>query len=381
MRFNGDRMRVLRRFHDLSQRDLGEKIGSPASTITAYERGRSTPKGLALDALCAALDATPEYFFEATPLHEFNEPDANFRSLTRTPDHLRKKIVAHATFFGTVVEYLTRDVIQLPTFKVPALSADTYDDIEIAAERCRVELGLGADGPIQRVTHAVEHAGVLVTILDKDVSKAVDAFSLYGPTNLIVLNPAKASATRQRMDVAHEVAHGVLHRSGIPMELRNKEDQADYFASAFLMPKRSFGREFWGLGRHRDWPQLFQLKQRWGVSVVAMIVRAYQLGLIDAAEYRSRCKLMSKRGWFRSPEPVEPEAEVPELFSIAFRRFVAETGKNAIAVAADLKWTPTFFTQVTGIPAFAEEPTVTSFDAFRQRKTARNPTPRWRTIA
>lgn len=367
MRFNGDRLRVLRRFHDLSQRDLGERIGSPASTITAYERGRATPKGLALDALCAALDVRAEFFFDWTPFKEFQEAEANFRSLARTPDHLRKKIVAHASLFGLVLEYLTREVT-LPKFRVPALTVRTDEDIENAAEQCRIEFGVGADAPINSVTHMVEHAGVMVTVLDKKVSKEVDAFSLYADTNLIVLNPAKESPTRMRFDIAHEVAHGVLHRSGIPMDHGEKEQQADYFASALLLPKRSFAREFWGLGRHWDWPQLFELKQRWGVSVVAMIVRAYQLGLIDAAEYRRRCKLMSKRGWFRSPEPVEPEFEVPQLFGIAFDRFQDETGKSVAGIAADLKWTPTMFTHVTGISTEVEGPTVTSFEEFRQRR-------------
>ncbi|MBA3655729.1 MAG: ImmA/IrrE family metallo-endopeptidase [Gemmatimonadaceae bacterium] len=375
MKFNGDRMRVLRRFHDLSQRELGETIGSPASTITAYERGRSTPKGLALDALCAALNVQSEFFFDWTPFKEYQEPDANFRSLARTPAHLRDKIVAHASLFGLVIEYLTKDVITLPEFRLPSITVKNYDDIEQAAERCRIELGVGAIGPIGDVIHVAEHAGVVVTVLDKKVSKEVDAFSLYGTNSLIVLNPAKESATRMRFDVAHEIAHGSLHRNSIPMDLGEKEDQAHYFASAFLMPKRSFAREFWNLGTHRDWPQLFELKERWGVSVVAIIVRAYQLGLIDAAEYRRRCKMMSKRGWFRSPEPMEPACEVPQLFGIALRRFSEETGKGAREIASELNWTPTMFTDVTGISTDAtpittefEATPVTSFEEFRQRK-------------
>jgi Zn-dependent peptidase ImmA (M78 family) len=367
VKFNGDRLRILRRFHDLSQRDLGERIGSPASTITGYERGRATPKGLALDALCAALDVAPEFFFDETEVDEFQEHETNFRSLVATPDHLRKKILSHTTLFGLLLRYLTREIV-LPEFRVPAIRASTLDDIEQAAERARVELGLGPDAPVDSMINALEHAGVVVTVLDKQVSKQVDAFSRYGPTNVVVLNPAKESATRMRFDVAHELAHGVLHRGGIPMDLRPKEEQADYFASALLLPKRSFARQFWGFGRKRDWPHLFELKQQWGVSVVAITVRAYHLGLIDAAEYRSRCKLMSKRGWFRSPEPAEPQPEEPQLFRIVLRRFQQETGKSIAAIVDDLKWTASLWTEVTGIPVHPQEPTITSFEEFRQRR-------------
>jgi Zn-dependent peptidase ImmA (M78 family)/transcriptional regulator with XRE-family HTH domain len=367
VQFNGDRLRVLRRFHDLSQRDLGARIGSPASTITGYERGRARPKGLALDALCAALDVNPEFFFDLTKDDEFQEAETNFRSLARTPEHLRKKILAHATLFAILMDYLTREVVALPRFNIPQASATTLDDLEVAAERCRVEMGVDLDRPIKSVTHMAEHAGVLVTVLDKSVSKEVDAFSRYGATSLIVLNPAKESATRARFDVAHEIAHGVLHRSGIPVELKVKEDQADYFASALLMPRQTFAREFWAHGRHRDWPQLFELKERWGASVSAIVVRAFHLGMIDAAEYRRRCKVMSKRGWFRSPEPVEPERESPQLFNVALNRFQRETGKTTAGIAADLNWTPTLFTEVTGVPV-RDEGAVTSFEEFRQRR-------------
>ena len=361
MRFNGDRLRLLRRFRDLSQRDLGERIGSPASTITGYERGRATPKGL-------ALDVAPDFFFEEVRDDEFQEPETNFRSLARTPDRLRKKVLAQATLFGILVHYLTREVIALPNFNIPAVTANTLNDVEQGAERCRVEMGVGVDGPIDNVTHMAEHAGVVVTVLGQQVGKDLDAFSRYGATNLIVLNSAKESATRRRFDVAHEIAHGALHRGGIPIELKQKEDQADYFASALLMPQRSFAREFWALGSQRDWSHLFELKARWGVSVVAMIVRAYHLGLIDAAEYRRRCKLMAKRGWFRSPEPGEPEAETPQLFRIALRRFQNETGKSTRQIAEELHWTPSLFTEVTGVSVETDDPAVTSFAEFRQRR-------------
>jgi Zn-dependent peptidase ImmA (M78 family) len=185
----------------------------------------------------------------------------------------------------------------------------------------------------------------------------------------MVLNPAKASATRARFDILHELAHGTLHRTGIPMDHAVKEDQADYFAGAALLPKRSFAREFWGLGRRRDWEGFFDLKAKWGASVVAIVVRAYQLGLMDAAEYRRRCKDMSKRGWFRSPEPAERDAEKPELFHIVLRRFQEETGKTITSIVADLKWTPALWTDVTGVsPPSPEGPTVTSFEEFRQRR-------------
>ena len=202
MPFVGDRLRLLRRFQNLTQRELGGLIGSPASAINAYERGLREPKGLVLDALAAALHARARFFVSATRDDEFQEHETNFRSLVSTPERVRRHVLAQATLFGVLLEYMGQ-VIRLPTPKFPAVTVSTSDDIERAAERCRVEWGVGTDAPIANVTHMMELAGVVVTSLHTEVSKKVDSFSRYGRTNLIVLNPAKGSATRVQIGRAH----------------------------------------------------------------------------------------------------------------------------------------------------------------------------------
>lgn len=374
--FNGDRLRILRRFHNLTQRGLGELVGSSASVITGYERGHTDPKGIALDALCAALQVDEGFFFMEGKVDEFQEHETNFRSLAKTPDRLRKRMLAHATLFGTVLDLLTSK-IRLPRLKLPTIQATTRDELERAAERCRIEWGVGADAPIHDVMHTIESAGIVVTILDAALSKMVDAFSRFGATNLVVLNPAKGSATRARFDLAHEAAHGVLHSNGLPMELDLREEQANYFASAMLLPHKSFAREFWA-GRHsRNWEHLFELKERWGASIPAIVSRSYHLGLIDAAEYRRRYKQMSQQGWLRGQEPGEPHSESPQLFSLMLRRYQSETGKSTLAIAEELNWTPDLFHQVTGLEATADTGgggqqadvnSVASFEEYRLRK-------------
>ena len=368
MGFAGERLRLLRRFFNLTQRELGQRVGSPASAINAYERGLREPKGLVLDALGAALQARPAFFFSSVRDDEFQENETNFRSLVSTPERVRRHVLAHTTLFGVLLEYLGT-VIKLPTPKFPAISITGPDDIEHAAEACRVEWGVGVDAPIANVTHMMELAGVVITTIHTDVGNKVDAFSRYGRTNLIVLNPAKGSATRLRMDVVHEAGHGALHRGGQPSSIPEREEQAKQFGSALLMPRAAFAREFWSLGRSRSWEQLFALKARWGASVSAIVVRSFQLGLIDAAEYRRRYKYIAKSGWLRGNEPSEPLREEPQWFTLAFDKFQSTTGKSAKTIADELGWTPDLFTSISGIDASpVENANVTSFAEFRQRR-------------
>ncbi|MCC6774562.1 MAG: ImmA/IrrE family metallo-endopeptidase [Gemmatimonadaceae bacterium] len=364
MTINGDRLRILRRFHNLTQRELAEWVGSPASDISSFERGYREPKGLALEAICSALGVEAGFLSHGLLDDEFQEHETNFRSLVDTPDRLRKKVLAHATLFGTLLDLLTRTV-RLPLLNVPQIQATTHDELEGAAERCRLAWGVGADAPILNVTLMLERAGIVVTTLDREISKKVDAFSRYGASNLIVLNPAKGSATRTRFDLAHEAAHGVLHRNGLPLELSAREDQANYLAGALLLPRKSFARDFWMLGKTRTWEQLLELKRRWGASVPAIVVRSYQLGLMDAAEYRRRFKHMGRIGWLRGAEPGETQPETPQLFMLVLRRYQTEHDKSTLAIAQELNWTPELFKQVTAI-----DPTL---DTFARRQSAGSP--------
>ena len=68
-------------------------------------------------------------------------------------------------------------------------------------------------------------------------SDKIDAFSRLGAVSVIVLNTARKSTSRWIFDIAHELGHFVLHSLGIPT--KEKEDQADYFAGAFLLPRTS----------------------------------------------------------------------------------------------------------------------------------------------
>ena len=143
----------------------------------------------------------------------------------------------------------------------------------------------------------VENAGAVVTSFN-DLSDRVDALSMDRPRPIIVRSDAKASLCRQRFALAHEAGHLLMHR-GIETGDKFTEDQAHRFASAFLFPRSAFLREF-PRGRQMNWSALYQLKLRWKVAVRAMVRRAFDLGLIDAVQYRTANIQMVKNGWAKS---------------------------------------------------------------------------------
>jgi len=364
MSFNGTRLRVARTFKDLTQRDLAEKVAVSHPLIGEYEKGRKEPKGDILEALAAVLDVDSGFFFEHDE-DEFKEPESNFRRRISASDRLRKKVLAQATLLGVVVKYLNR-FVRLPAFDIPNLLVATEEDVEIAAERCRERWKLGLDTPIASMSRVLENAGVVLVQADPDTATKVDAFSRFGDVSVVVLNGAKGSTSRTFFDTAHELGHGVMHRTKRQIPLAQREAEADRFAGAFLLPREQFAREFFGAGRS-DWGYLLELKRHWGVSLQAIIYRAYQLGLIDAAEYRVRFRYIAKRGW-RTDEPEEPSSDEPELFRLALQRFTADTGNTVAELVRALRWKPSLFTAVTGVDVTAPNGSnVVSLHEYRQR--------------
>ncbi len=132
-----------------------------------------------------------------------------------------------------------------------------------------------------------------------------DAFSSWvgedAEKPVIVLS-GDAPGDRLRFSVAHELGHLVMHRSWRSDASESElEDQANKFASEFLMPEQSIQHE---LDPPITLSGLAKLKPRWGVSIQALIRRAYTLEIISQRQYKYLFQKLSARGW-RTREPDE----------------------------------------------------------------------------
>ncbi len=225
-----------------------------------------------------------------------------------------------------------KEHFQFPELNIPSFAAFTDEEIEIAAEKTRQYWELGLDGPILQVGRVLERAGVVI-VCNLVQSTKVDAFSRHGATSMIFLNQSIPSPSRWNFDIAHECAHLTLHRE-IPTGSVETETVADRFASAFLMPRRTFSREF--CSATFSWRHIFDLKRRWQTSAAAIIRRAYDLGLTGAADYRRSCQYMSFKKWNKG-EPYEPAFQEPELLISTLAAFGSSVPLTLDSLRTDLK--------------------------------------------
>ncbi|MEI6310581.1 MAG: ImmA/IrrE family metallo-endopeptidase, partial [bacterium] len=181
------------------------------------------------------------------------------------------------------------------------------EDAEAAASQLREAWKLG-DDPIQSITDTLEEHGVHV--LEVDASEKFDgvsarAFDVGGrEIAAAVVSRRGAPGERQRLNLAHELGHLVLE---IPAEV--DEERATFrFGAAFLAPACAISRK---AGSHRSQvslDELLLLKKEFGLSIAALVMRLYQLGVITQTKQVSLFRQMKAlRIWRHEPEEMTPE--------------------------------------------------------------------------
>ena len=318
--FEPTRLRVGRELVGLSQSQLATKVGLSPAAISQFESAATRPSPETLDELGAALDM-PVGFFNR-PLAETH--DGFFRALRRTSvtDRRRARGVAHIAHDLANAAAVAGGFPSLDVPRIPITALDTpIEDIEAIALEVRRSWDLPR-GPIGDVVQLLESHGVVVIRLPLD-SVDVDAFSLPFPDHpVVVLGSDKADRARSRFDGTHELGHLVMHGEQI-WGMKEVETQAHQFAAAFLMPANEIRDQ---LPTTVDWPQLFALKQRWQVSLAALLMRARTLGRMSERTYLTAVKTLSARGW-RRREPVPLGA--PEQPDLLMRFLSTAEGRQA----------------------------------------------------
>jgi Zn-dependent peptidase ImmA (M78 family)/transcriptional regulator with XRE-family HTH domain len=332
--FLGNKLRLARTFHGMTLAELGETVATSRQYIQRLETDDETcPSNDVLEALSEALLVDKAFFFDR--IEEVREDQGHFRKLQTTPLHVRSTVLAYGSIFTMVVRHLEQ-YIDLPEVDIPKVEVSKPEDIEKAAEACRKKWGLGLDAPILNMTRALENAGVVVTTFE-GVSEKVDAFSLLRGRPIIVRNVDKDSTSRSRFDLAHECGHFVMHDAIVTGD-HETEAEANHFASALLLPRTAFVREF-PKARNIDWRMVFEMKKRWRASVQAIIRRAYDLGLLTAIQYRNANVYISRMQWKKN-EPCEPPLEMPEIIPSCIQHLCEEDDITVVDLAAALHIKP-----------------------------------------
>ena len=316
--FRGKRLQEARLARGLYKNALADLIGVSGTAITRYEADEDKPQAERLNALAKQLNFPVEFF--SRPEWPDEKPLVFWRSRAAETKYAREMTEQRMTWLCELFSHLEREV-DFPTYSMPDVGVPqdfrsiTPEMIEGVAEEIRQEWKLW-DYPVPDTMLALENAGIPVVSIEISSEKQ-DGFYFRSEMlgrPFVGINTYNVSAVRARYDAAHELGHAVFHGGVTRQQARDPalhkvlENQAHRFAGAFIFPRSAFRKEV-------GMPTLdyfSSLKKRWGLSIAAMIYRAFDLGMIDETERGILYRNMTRRRW-RGPlqEPFDSRADMP----------------------------------------------------------------------
>jgi len=333
--FSPQRLRLAREACGLTQTELSRRLGkspSPAA-VSQFENGDAKPSAVTVGRLAQALSFPVEFFATtASPSSrsdgEFDRQDGygHFRSLRSVTAKQRRGALAVTQLVRDLAAALSR-YVRLPDPDVPRLSPDT-DGLAIGEEYATIvrQAWSVPPGPISDVIQLAERHGI-ITARCQIATQAVSAYSVPFPEYpVMMLHKQGIKRDRDRFSVAHEIGHLVMHKSDDVPAPKEVEAQANRFASAFLMPAGQIRDE---LPSKTDWVHLLTLKQRWQVSLGALLRRANDIGVMSNQTYAQAMRTISTRGW-RIDEPGDlGTPESPRMLAFAIETARVDTASLA----------------------------------------------------
>ena len=140
------------------------------------------------------------------------------------------------------------------------------------------------------------------------------------------------------------------------VRLKRIEAEANRFAGAFLLPRKSFPNEVYSPRAE----SFIDLKSRWKVAIQAMIYRCKDLGLFDDRQVTNLYKQISYKKW-KTVEPLDVgknaiEFEQPLLLR-RIAELVFESGRYKVdEFKNDLALSDSVLEQLIGIPIADKKP-------------------------
>jgi Zn-dependent peptidase ImmA (M78 family)/DNA-binding XRE family transcriptional regulator len=307
----------------MTQGELAERVDITQATLSRYESGLREPDAETLGALARELGVTVKFIQHAGRAHGAMAVDAHMRRRGTAQATIWKRLEARLNMYRMHASLMTEEVTIRTERRLP-----TFDPIDVspedAARLVRMQWAMPV-GPIRNLMAWIEAAGCLVIEEDFGTPR-VDGMSQWVGAQPVIFINAAAPTDRKRLTLAHELGHLVLHSTEIVEEV---EEQATAFAAEFLMPLEVIRPQLRGL----RFDALFDLKREWGVSMAALIERAFRAGLMTKEQRASFYKKLGVHGW-RTREPVSEELppERPNLTQ-AIADALVQRGLNADEIA------------------------------------------------
>lgn len=271
---------LARESRGLTQSNLAKAIdGLTQGNLSRMEKGLLAINDDVIQKIAAELNY-PITFFEKR-YDEASDSSLFYRKRISMPRKQLSELEANINIRSRVIDELL-DSIDIPEFKIPHISATENLEPKEIAHRLRNYLGISS-GPIENLVTLLEKYGVIVIFYNFDFDKFDGVTKFTASSQPVIWINKNIPNDRKRFTLAHELGHLVMHlrSTSIDIEDQEMENQANEFASEFMMPYVECKKDLFRL-KFQDLPSL---KYYWKISKAAILYRAKDIGAINENTY------------------------------------------------------------------------------------------------
>ncbi|MBA3586025.1 MAG: XRE family transcriptional regulator [Chloroflexi bacterium] len=313
---NPEMVRLARRAQSLSQTELADRLGIAQPYISRFEAGIAPTIPAPITSVANALAVPAGLLTRFETVHDPSKATNHYRKKASVTKGSLDTAHARINLARIRIARLLEEVDLESPCHIPKLRVvpgqQTPEQIASAVRR-DWQMPVG---PAAHLVANIERAGCLVVPLDFGCDD-IDAVHHHCPglPPFFFFNSSK-SADRIRFSLAHEIGHLVMH----DLSTEAMEEEANQFAAELLMPADEVFEE---LSTSLSIRNLAHLKQRWRVSMQAIIFRAKEIGAITEARATNLFIELSRAGW-RTKEPFPIAPECPALLRSICDAFMTE---------------------------------------------------------
>ena len=309
----------LRLDRGLTQQRLAARAGISRLALGKIERGVVVPRARTLSCVAAALEVP------VTDLVTRVRSLESVRFRAKAQVHGRGQILAVVAKWLDDYSWLERELNDRPSVEFRAVSARGGTPTEVA-RAVRPAVGLQAAEPVRNISRLLEDNGVKLLLLEtaRDSFFGLSVGEGDGGPAVVVNTWDRISVERWIFTAAHEFGHLLLH----PLQYRRNatempgepEQEADAFASEFLMPEAAFAIEWQATRGHSLLVRVLRVKRIFRVSYMTVLRRLVETGRQTSDVWRAFQR--QHRGRFgRALQRIEePQAIEKSEFAWDWRR-------------------------------------------------------------
>lgn len=339
----------------MTQKMLASASNTSQSSVSRAEAGLDRPSAPVIEAWADVLGYEPALFEQSESTVLPRTPLFRKRAALRKIDVDATAAILHIRC--RQVDVMAR-AVEVPAENVPKVNLDVQGGTASDAARwVRAKWRVPA-GPIANMARLAEDNGIVVARL----GGIGDAFMGVSIADVgrhpIILVSGDTPGCRDRWTLAHELGHIVLHHhrdNDLVDNIDTIEDEADEFASEFLMPEHEIRHQF---GHRLGLAELGQLKRHWRTSMQALIRRARDVRRISDSQKEHLHRLIGVKG-YRRREPVDVGVDNIEIIDEMVRVHLEDLGFSVRDLAKTLWLKEEEFRQVF-LHSRRSEPTETN---------------------